>query len=335
MRFDTWINTVDTHTEGQPTRIITGGLRPLPGDSVSAKMRFFIEHFDSIRALLIAEPRGHQDMFGCVLTEPTTKGADFGMFFMDNSGLMNMCGHATVGVSTALVELGMVKVVEPITSIVFDTAAGVVTANVNVEHGRPLSVSFNNVPAYVEFLDKVLDVPGVGQIKVDVAYGGNQFVFFSAEDVGIDLCTENVKEIVDMGVSVREAANKQIKVARPELGNGKPINIATIVSAPRDPLATYRNVHVFGPRQFDRSPGGTGTSARLAVLSAKKLIGLNEEVIVESLTGGFFRGRILNQTVIDGKDATMTQITGTAHITGFHQFVVDSNDRLREGFLFE
>ena len=123
--------------------------------------------------------------------------------------------------------------------------------------------------------------------------------------------------------------------SRPELGNGKPINIATIVSAPQDPSATYRNVHIFGPRQFDRSPGGTGTSARLAVLSAKGLIGLNEDVIVESLTGGFFRGRILEQTVIDGKDATMTEITGTAHITGFHQFVIDSEDRLRAGFLIE
>lgn len=335
MRFDNWISTVDTHTEGQATRIITGGLRPLPGKSISAKMGFFTEHMDSIRTLLIAEPRGHRDMFGCILTEPTANDADFGIFFMDNSGLMNMCGHATVGVSTALVELGMVKVVEPVTSIVFDTAAGVVTSNVAVERGRPKSVSFNNVPAYVEFLDKDLDVPGIGHIKVDVAYGGNQFVFFSAEDVGIDLCYENVKKIVDMGVAVRDAANKQLKVARPATRNGKPINIATIVSPPQDPLATYRNVHIFGPRQFDRSPGGTGTSARLAVLSAKGLIGPNEEVIAESLTGGFFRGRILKQTVIDGKDATMTQITGAAHITGFHQFVVDSNDRLRDGFLIE
>lgn len=335
MHFDTWINTVDTHTEGQPTRIITGGLRPLPGQSIPSKMKFFSEHLDSLRALLIAEPRGHRDMFGCVLTEPTTSEADFGMFFMDNSGLMNMCGHATVGVSTALVDLGMVKVVEPVTSIVFDTAAGLVTANVSVQRGRPVSVSFNNVPAFVEFLDKELDVPGIGQIKVDVAYGGNQFVFFNAEDVGIDLSTGNVREIVAIGVTVREAANQQFQVSRPELGNGKPINIATIVSAPQDPVATYRNVHIFGPRQFDRSPGGTGTSARLAVLSAKGLIGPDDEVVVESLTGGFFRGKILKQTVIDGKDATMTQITGAAHVTGFHQFVVDANDRLRDGFLIE
>ncbi|MBX3278467.1 MAG: proline racemase family protein [Acidobacteria bacterium] len=335
MRFNDWIATVDTHTEGQATRIITGGVRPLPGPSLAAKMRFFREELDYLRVALISEPRGHRDMYGCMLTAPTVEGADYGMFFMDNSGLMNMCGHATVGVSTALVELGMVKVTEPVTPIVFETAAGIVRANVSVEQGRPRSVSFNNVPAYVEHLDAEISVPGIGRILVDVAYGGNQFVFFSANDAGIDVSSENIKKIVDAGMNVMDAANEQLRVTRPENGNGKPINIATIIAEPKDPAATYRNVHVFGPRQFDRSPGGTGTSARLAVLSAKGLLGENEEVIVESLTGGFFRGRILEQVMIDGKGATLTQVTGSAHITGFHQFVIDSEDRLRHGFLIE
>lgn len=335
MRFNNWITTVDTHTEGQATRIVTGGMRTLPGESVAAKMRYFKEELDFLRVALISEPRGHRDMFGCILTAPTTEGADYGMFFMDNSGLMNMCGHATVGVSTALVELGMVKVVEPVTSIVFDTAAGIVKANVLVEQGRPRSVSFNNVPAYVEHLDVEISVPGIGRIKVDVAYGGNQFVFFSAQDAGIEVTSENIKQIVDMGMIVRQAANEQLKVTRPENGNGRPINIATIIAEPFDRSATYRNVHIFGPRQFDRSPGGTGTSARLAVLSAKGLLGQNEEIVVESLTGGFFRGKILEHVTIDGKGATLTQVTGSAHITGFHQFVIDSEDRLRYGFLIE
>lgn len=152
MRFNNWISAVDTHTEGQATRIITGGLRPLPGQSIAAKMRYFKKELDFIRLALIAEPRGHRDMFGCILTPPTVDGADYGIFFMDNAGLMNMCGHATIGVSIALVELGMVRVVEPVTPIVFDTAAGIVRANVTVEDGRPRSVSFKNVPAYVEYL---------------------------------------------------------------------------------------------------------------------------------------------------------------------------------------
>lgn len=335
MRFDHWISTVDTHTEGQATRIITGGLRPLPGESVAAKMRFFKEEMDFVRLALISEPRGHKDMFGCVLTAPTVAGADYGMFFMDNAGYMNMCGHATVGVSTALVELGMVDVVEPVTQIVFDTVAGIVKASVAVDHGRPQSVTFSNVPAYVEHLDTPLAVPGLGEVKVDVAYGGNHFVFFSAESLGIEVSMENIKQVVDAGMKVMEAANRELTVTRPELGNGKPINIATILSAPRDPSATYRNVHIFGPRQFDRSPGGTATSARLAVLSAKGLLGPEQEVVVESITGGFFRGKILEQAVIDGKGATLTQITGRAHITGFHQFVMDSEDRLRYGFLIQ
>ena len=333
MRFDHWISTVDTHTEGQATRIITGGLRPLPGESVAARMQFFKENLDFVRASLISEPRGHKDMFGCVLTPPTLDGSDYGMFFMDNAGYMNMCGHATVGVSTALVELGMVNVVEPVTSIVFETAVGIVKASVCVDHGRPRSVSFKNVPAYVEHLDTELSVPGIGTLKVDVAYGGNYFVFFSGEEAGIEVSMDNIKCVVDAGMRVLDAANAQLTVERPELGNGRPINIATILSAPLDPAASYRNVHIFGPRQFDRSPGGTATSARLAVLSAKGLVRPHEEITVESITGGFFKGRILEQVMMNGKGTTLTEVTGSAHITGFHQFVMDSEDRLRHGFL--
>jgi proline racemase len=333
MRFDHWISTVDTHTEGQATRIITGGLRHLPGGSVAAKMQFFKEELDFLRLALISEPRGHKDMYGCILTPPTVEGADYGMFFMDNAGYMNMCGHATIGVSTALVELGMVSVVEPVTPIVFETAVGIVTASVHVKQGRPRSVSFRNVPAYVEHLDAELSVPGMGKIRVDVAYGGNHFVFFSGEEVGIEVSMENINRVVDAGMTVMDAANAQLTVQRPELGNGKPINIATILSAPKDPAASYRNVHIFGPGQFDRSPGGTGTSARLAVLCAKGLIRPQEEIIVESITGGFFKGKVLEHATVNGKGATMTEVTGSAHITGLHQFVMDSEDRLRYGFL--
>jgi proline racemase len=274
-------------------------------------------------------------MYGCILTPPTVENADYGLFFMDNDGYMNMCGHATVGVSTALVDLGMVHVAEPVTPIVFETAVGIVRASVCVEQGRARCVSFRNVPAYVEHIDAELHVPKLGTIHVDVAYGGNYFVFFSAEDAGIEVSIENIRQVVDAGMSVMEAANEQLSVERPELGNGKPINIATIISKPKDPSATYRNVHVFGPRQFDRSPGGTGTSARLAVLSDKGLLGPDEEIVVESITGGLFRGKILEQTVVNGKRTSLTQVTGSAHITGFHQFVMDLEDRLRYGFLIK
>ena len=332
MQATRWINAVDTHTEGEPTRIVTGGIAHIAGSTMAEKLAYFRKHMDGLRTALVAEPRGHKDMYGCVLTEPLTPDAAWGVFFMDNGGYMTMCGHATVGVSTALVELGMVPVEEPLTRFKLETPAGLVESSVSVKDGRAESVSFRNVPAFAERLDVSLSVPGVGQLEVDIAYGGNWFVFFSARDVGVDVSLQNIKNVVDVGMRVMEAANEHLSVQHPEVEQSNRINIATILTEPKDPKRTYRNVHVFGPRQFDRSPGGTGTCARMAVLHAKGQLKVSEDVWVESVTDGVFRGRILEETDVAGRKAVVPEITGSAHITGFHQFVLDPDDRLRSGF---
>lgn len=335
MRFSHWINTVDTHTEGEPTRIITGGVVPIPGKSMAEKVLFFKENLDPVRTALMTEPRGHKNMFGCLLTEPTNKQADYGVIFMDSAGYMSMCGHATIGVATALSELGMVRVEEPSTRIKLESPSGLIEATVAFKGGRAGSVSFRNVPAYAEYLDADLDVPGLGRLKVDVGFGGNYFVFFSADDVGMEIHPRNIEKIIDAGMRVKEAANSVLPVQHPLIKGLNSIYVATIVGKPKNSVADYRNVHIFSSRQFDHSPGGTGTSARMAVLHAKGKLGLKEEIHAESITGGLFKGRLLEETRAGNKTAVIPEITGKAYVTGFHQFVIDEEDHLKDGFLIQ
>jgi proline racemase/trans-L-3-hydroxyproline dehydratase len=300
------------------------------------KMHFFKTNFDHVRRVLMAEPRGHKDMYGCLLTQPNAKEADYGIIFMDNTGYWNMCGHATIGVSTALVELGMVARQEPFTQIVFESPGGIVAVDVAVNNGRAENVCFRNVPAYAEYLDADLEVPSLERnLKVDVAYGGNYFVFFSAKDVNLEIQPNNIEKIIDTAMQVMKAANQQLSVQHPVLEHNNYIYVATIVGTPENSKAHYQNVHVFSSRQFDHSPGGTGTSARMAVLHAKDQLKLKEEIWAESITGGLFRGRLLEETTVGNKKAVVPEISGRAHITGFHQFVVDENDRLKNGFLIQ
>ena len=335
MRASRWLNAVDTHTEGEPTRIITGGVGHLAGDSISQKRDFFRRHLDHLRTALVSEPRGHQDMFGCVLAEPSGKDAEFGMFFMDNGGYLDMCGHGTIGVSTALVELGMIGGEGPRRRIRLETPAGLVESVVEVQDGRAASVTFRGVPSFVEHLDASLPVPGIGDLRVDVAYGGNWFVYVDADALGLEVSLANIREVVDLGMRVREAANRNLPVRHPVIPGSDHINIATVLARPEDPAATYRNVHVFGPGQFDRSPGGTGNCARLAVLHRRGELGADGRVQIESVTGGMFVARVLGETEVGGRNAIVPEITGSAHITGFHQFPLDPEDRLGHGFSTE
>ena len=334
MKTSKWINTVDTHTDGQSTRIITSGIGPIPGKSMIEKLHFFRNNMDPIRTSLMHEPRGHRGMFGCLLTEPTTPEADYGVIFMDSGGYMNMCGMATIGVATALAEMGMVKTQEPSTSVILESPSGLVETNVAWKNGKAEDVSFRNVPAFVDYLDIDLDVPDLGTLKVDVAYGGNYFVFFSAEETHLEVTPRNMAKILDAGIRVREAANQKLPVRHPELKHIDSIYVSTILAPSKNPKAAYKNVHMFGG-QFGRSSGGTGTSARMAALYAKGLLKLNQEIWVESITGGLFGGRLIGETTVGNRKAVLPEIKGCAYITGFHQFLIDPDDHLKDGFLIQ
>lgn len=338
MHFNRFIQTVDTHTEGQATRIVTSGLGYLPGESIRAKREHFRQHSDHLRTALLAEPRGHRDMYGCILTQPCRAEAEFGIIYAHNSGYMDMCGHATIGLSTALVELGMVAVEEPTTKIVYDSVGGLVTAFVTVADGKAVEVRFENVPGYVHYLDTPLTVDGIGEIDVDVAYGGNDFVWYDADAISLPIHDQNARQIVDVGLRVMAAANVQLPIRDPYTQASKQINIATALTRPKTtPGPAVRNVHVFGPGQFDRSPGGTGTTARLAVLRAKGQLEVGEPVAIESgITDGRFTGHLLGEIELGaGTTGYLSSVTGSAFITGMHQFVIDPADRLKDGFLVQ
>jgi len=334
MNFPSHVRTIDTHTEGQPTRIIINASEFIPGNSISEKLDYFKTNFDSVRTSLMGEPRGHRDMFGCVLTKPSLKKCDYGIFFMDNAGYMSMCGHGVIGVATALAERNVVKTADPVTRIALETMSGRVMAKVSMKNGRGRRVSFVNSPAFVEYIDADLELRGLGKLKVDIAFGGNFFVFFRAEDLHLEVKPQNIQKLINIAMRIMEAANDRYPVRHPELANSK-INIASVVAKPRNIKAEYLNVHFFGKGQFDRSPGGTATCAMMAVLYAKRKLKRNQNIFVEGLTGGMFKGRILKETTIGDKKAIIPEVTGSAFITGFHDFVTSPQDPLKNGFLLQ
>jgi proline racemase len=194
-------------------------------------------------------------------------------------------------------------------------------------------VTFRNVPGWASHVDARLEVPGVGTLRVDVSYGGNHFVYFDAGEAGIELGVTDIERVISVALAVKQAANAALPIRDPVTGEARVVNIATVLGPATRPDATYRNVHVFGPRQFDRSPGGTGTTARLAALHARGAIALGGTIAIESLTGGLFRGRLLETVALGDRTGVVTEVTGCAHVTGFNQFVAGDGDRLREGFL--
>lgn len=333
MRLSRVITTIDTHTQGQPTRTVTGGIPRIPGESVADKMLYLRDNMDWLRTMLVYEPRGHNIMSGAILTEPSHPEADVGVIYIEVGCYLPMCGHDTIGCCTALVEAGMVPVTEPHTYITLETPAGLVRTRVDVRDNVAKQVTFTNVPSFVHALDMEVDVPGKGRVRMDVAYGGNFYAILPASSVGLELVPGNAPEIIRVGKTIRKALNEQHKVVHPE----KPfIDVVTHVEFYGPPTvdgAHVKNAVVFPPGDIDRSPCGTGTSAKLAVLRARGEIGPGEEFVHESLIGSIFRARVLEETSVGGLKAIVPEVSGAAYVTGIHQFVMDPEDPFQEGFL--
>ncbi|MBO8164612.1 MAG: proline racemase family protein [Brevibacillus sp.] len=335
MIFSRMIQTIETHTYGEPTRIINGGLLKLKGNTVAEQRDYMAKHYDWLRRALIQEPRGHRDMFGAVLLPPTKEGIDFGVIFMDNTNFLNMCGHATIGVSTAIVEMGMVEVTEPETHLVLETPAGLVYPSVRVENNRVKSVSFRNVPAFLEHRDARIEVEGIGPITVDISFGGNYFAWVNAEQVGVDIHVSNGTKLKELGRRIKKAVNEQIKVQHPTKPYINTVDIVTFYSKPTIPGATYKNVHIFSDRQADRSPGGTGTTAMVARMIGRNELGFGEEIVCEGFVGGTFTGKAVDRVKLGDVDAVITEITGSAFITGFQNILIDPEDPFKHGFIVD
>lgn len=336
------INVIDSHTEGEPARIVLSGVPELFGDTVAKKRDYFKENYDDIRKFLLYEPRGHNAMFGAIITEPCNENADIGVFFLETAGYLNMCGHASIAVVTALLNCNMLRKTSPVTEVKLDTPAGIVTAWANIENGEVKDVTIKNVPSFLYKEDLNIEIEGK-EYTVDISFGGSFFALIDSEQINLSIDRDNITEFLNLGMKILEAVNSKIKVQHPLLKHINTVDLVEFYYAnPKDErkiaisakniVVSAKNIVVFGNKQFDRSPCGTGTSAKIAMLVAKKRLELNEDFIYESIISTKFKGRAIGIVKVGEYDAIIPTITGNAYITGFQSLIEEKNDPFKIGF---
>jgi len=333
MHFSKMITAIDTHTMGEPTRVVTGGIGHIPGKEMREKKQWLSRHQDHIRRMLILEPRGHQDMFGAMITEPVSPEADAGVIFMDGGGYLDMCGHGSIGTVTVLLETGIIpfkQSEEPFDKrIVLDTPAGLVRARACIRRGRVSRISIRNRPSFwYATTDVILETIGI--IPVEIAYGGNFFALIDVKRLGLRVERRHMDTLKRIAMDIRDQVNRKITVRHPDTNQPSRVALVEIYEEADPP----RNIVVFGAGQIDRSPCGTGTCAKMAVLHAQGKLKVGEIYTYQSIFGTKFDGSILEETCIGDWPAIVPEITGSAFITGFQQFVTDENDPFKHGFNF-
>lgn len=333
MRFKRMFTTIDTHTCGDPTRTVIGGLPYIPGKTVVEKMMYLKNNADWIRKILMFEPRGNEVQSGAILTEPCSGEADIGVIYIEVGGYLYMCGHDTIGVATALIESGMIEPVEPYTHINLETPAGIVRVKVKVEDGIAKEVTFKNVPAFLFEKDIEIEIPEIGTVKVDVAYGGLFYAQVEASDFNLEAVLDEYKQLQYYGNIIKDKVNEKIKVYHPEKSFMNEVTHILFCGPAVTKEGSLKNACIIPPGSVSRSPCGTGTSARLATLHSKGLLSKDELFNHESaMTQTIFKGRVLEETKVGEFDAIIPEITGSAYVTGMHTFVIDPDDPLKEGF---
>jgi proline racemase/trans-L-3-hydroxyproline dehydratase len=335
-RFPERLLTIDSHTAGEPTRLIVGGFPPIPGETVADKRLFLLREWDHIRRQLTQEPRGHRDMVAALVTEPTTEGADFGLIYMDACRYPYLCGHATIGAVTTLIDAGIVAPVGPETTVTVDTPSGPVRA---IAHIRPQgqaqkveSVTIQLAPSFVYGENQPLDVPGLGVISVDTVCVGGFFAMVSAAQIGWELTPENAPRLIELGMTIIEAANAQLTVRHPERPEVRTVDVTEFYTPPAPGKPNVSAV-VYGESHIDRSPCGTGTSAKMALLHHRGELAPHQPFISAGILGATFEGRLVAETMVGDLPAVVPEVRGSAHVTGVHQFVLDPRDPFPEGFL--
>lgn len=332
MRSTRVLHAVDSHTEGMPTRVITGGVGVIAGRTMMERRNHFVAHLDDLRTLLMYEPRGHTSMSGAILQPPTRDDCDFGVLFIEVSGCLPMCGHGTIGVATVLVETGMVEVTEPVTTINLDTPAGKVVATVEVSDGRAERVTIANVPSFAVTLGGSVDVAGFGSVAYDLAYGGNFYAMVHLEDLGLPFDRGAKDDLLAAGLQIMAAINAAGEPVHPVDPSIRGCHHVALL-APGSDARHSRHAMAIHPGWFDRSPCGTGTSARMAQLHARGELPVGQDFVNESFIGTHFIGRIIDTTTVGDVPAVLPTITGRAWITGTAQYLLDPTDPFPAGFL--
>ncbi len=326
------VKTVESHTEGMPTRVVLEGFGEIPGSSAFEKRAYFMEHMDHLRQWLMFEPRGHGAMSGAIIQKSTRQDADIGVIYIEVSGCLPMCGHGTIGLATVLIEKKLVQVLEPVTTVRIDTPAGLVVVDVHVKDGRALSVTIINVPSFLYQRDQIVIVPGFGEIQYDMSYGGNFYAIVPIERVGLSFERKNGARILEAGLAISEAINEQNRPVHPENPEIAICHHIDFVTPGDDPLH-WKNAMAIYPGWFDRSPCGTGTSARLAQMVARGEFKDSDVLINESWIGSHFEGRVKEHTSVAGMAAIIPTITGRAWVMGEATWSLDSTDPFPNGFI--
>lgn len=332
MKIRNIITTIDTNTGGQPTRTVIGGIPYIPGDTMSEKMIYMRDNKDWIRQFLMLEPRGNEVMSGAYLTSPCSEGADIGVIYTEVGCYLPMCGHDTIGVVTALIESGIFEAKEPFTYINLDTPAGVVKTRAEVVGNVVNNVYFENVPSFMFKEDVNIKIPGFKNFMVDIGYGGNFYAIVNSEDVGINVDVKNAKKLIEIGNLIKDEVNKNVKIYHPENEFMNTLTHVEFSDNPTNPIADRKNAVIIIPGSIDRSPCGTGTSAKMAVLNGKGKLNVNETFVHESIVGSIFRCKVIKETKVGKFKAIIPEIGGSAHVTGINNFIIDPNDNLKYGF---
>ena len=323
---------IDTHTQGEFTRIVLDGMPKIEGSTMVEKRKYLQEHYSHLREALLLEPRGHKDCFGAIITEPCDPRADFGIVFMESTLFTNMCGHGTIGFSTAAIEAGLVEVKEPYTYLTLEAPAGLIEVKVKVENKKAVEVTLTNVPSFV--YKEGLTMRSEGRdIQYDIAFGGQFFAMIDAAQYGMEINNNTVNEFIKIGYDIirRLKTDPAAKVRHPELDIAS-IDAIEFYGKPGREDADVQNVVTFGHLQADRSPCGTGTGAKLACLYKAGKIEIGQELRNESFMGTIFKGRIKEITKVGEFTAVVPEITGSANITGVGKYIIDQDDPLKYGF---
>lgn len=333
MKFKKMFRTVETHTLGHPTRTVVGGFKHIPGKTMQEKFVYMSQKENWLRRTLCFEPRGSQIMSCALLTEPCTPGTDVGVLYFEASSWLPMCGHDTMGAAVAMIETGIVDVTEPVTHISIDTAAGVVEVEATVRDGSVESVSFVNAPAFVLRKDVTVSTKMFGPLTMDICWGGNVYAILPASSVGLDICPENASKFMTVANSIAADINSQVEIRHPELDFVDRVTHVEFSGPPKGKGADIQNVVAALPTVIDRSPCGTGTSAKAALLHAEGKLKTGESFVHESIIGSQFKCEILEETAVGGIPAVIPKVTGNACIIGFCDWVVDPKDPFPEGFV--
>lgn len=330
------IKTIDMHTGGEPLRVILDGFPELMGNNVLEYRRYVKANYDHLRTALMFEPRGHADMYGCILLPPNDKEADFGILFLHNEGYSTMCGHAIIAISTLAAQMGWIDIQEGDNELKIDAPCGRIISYVTMKDGQVDGVRFHCVPSFVVGLDRTVNVPGLGEVTYDLAYGGAFYAYvdMNKNSFDFDMTPDSYRQLIQIGMDIKHAVMASDSEILHPYEEDLSFLYGTIFTGDSiNDGVDSRNVCIFAEGEVDRSPTGSGVSGRMAIHHARKDLEMGQSMSIESITGSTFHGSVVREIPFGTFNAVIPQVEGTAHITGTQTFVIDPNDPMKDGFI--